>query len=233
MSFQGVRMRRTIVCLLALAPIAFLPVASRAQVFRGVVLDRDSQKPVLVAAVSLIDYSNKVKAVGIADSAGRYELAAPEPGRYRVRVDPRGYRTASSGEYIAEAGDTIEVNILVSVDPDPPTAAASRRQSLSPGCLPPVDETLGNGPDECSGRWAVEVFNCFNEPINVYDSGEGATVLLGEVADYEYAVLYSSGSAKPVPSVRNVADRSGFDFRERSLGLIAVRVYCDTHWRNP
>jgi hypothetical protein len=225
-------MRHPTPCLLALAAIVFLPVAGRAQVFRGVVLDRDLDKPVLVAAISLVDYSNKVKAVAIADSGGRYELAAPEPGRYKVRVDARGYRTATSGEYIVEAGDTVEVNVLVTVDPDSPRAAASRRRALSAGCIPET-WTVEEAPNECGGRWAVEVYNCFDQPINVYDSSEDETALLGRVAAYEYAVLYSSRSAKPVTSVRSDAERSGFDFRERSSGLITVRVFCDTHWRVP
>ncbi|UCG86773.1 MAG: carboxypeptidase regulatory-like domain-containing protein [Gemmatimonadota bacterium] len=226
-------MRHMTVFLLALAATVVLPVDGRAQVFHGVVLDRDSQKPVLVCAVTLIDYSNKVRAVGITDSVGRYQLAAPEPGRYQVRVDPRGYRTASSGEYIVEAGDTVEVNVLVSADPNPPTAATTRRRALSPGCVPPLDQTFEKPPDECGGRWAVEVFNCFDQPINVYNSGEGETLLLGRVAEYEYAVLYSRGSARPVTSVGHSGDWGGFDFRERSRGLVAVRVYCDPYWRTP
>ena len=226
-------MRRTTVCLLALAATVVLPAASRAQVFRGVILDRDSHKPVLVSAVTLIDYFNKVRAVGIADSAGRYEIVAPGPGRYKVRVDPRGYRTMSSGEYIVEAGDTVEVNVLVSVDPQPPTATTTRRRALSPGCVPPLAQTFEETPDECDGRWAVEVFNCFDQPINVYDSSTGATVLLGEVANHEYAVLYPHGTAKPVTSVRHNENWSGVGFRERSTGLIAVRVYCDPNWPTP
>jgi hypothetical protein len=225
-------MRRTVFYLQALVAIVVLPSTARAQVFHGVVVDRELNKPVLVSAVTLIDFLYKVRAFAITDSGGRYELDAPEPGRYKIRVDARGYRTATSGEYIAEAGDTLEVNVLVTVDPDSPRAVASRRRALSRGCIPET-WTVEQIPDECDGRWAVEVYNCFDQPINVYDNGEDETVLLGRAAEYEYVVLYSSRSAKPVTSVRHDENRSGFDFRERSSGLITVRVFCDTRWRNP
>ena len=135
-------MRRTIVCLLALVAIVALPITSRAQVFHGVVLDRESTRPVLVAAVTLVDYFYKVRGVGITDSAGRYQLVAPGPGRYKVRADPRGYRHAYSEEYIVQAGDTVEVNFLVSVDPDLPTVTSTGRLALARGCVPPSIQTV-------------------------------------------------------------------------------------------
>ena len=100
------------------AAIAVCPPA-RAQVFHGVVLDTESRQPVWVAAVSLIDMENKVRRAAVTDSAGHYELTAPGPGRYKLRVDPRGYRHQYSGEYIVQVGDTVEVNFLVTYEPEP------------------------------------------------------------------------------------------------------------------
>jgi hypothetical protein len=94
-------------------------------VFLGVVLDTESRLPVWVAAVSLIDMENKVRRVAVTDSAGHYELSAPGPGRYKLRVDPRGYRFQYSGEYIVQAGDTVEVNFLVTYEPEPPAGMAA------------------------------------------------------------------------------------------------------------
>lgn len=105
------------------AVIAVCP-AARAQLFHGVVLDTESRQPVWVAAVSLIDIENKVRRVAVTDSTGRYELHAPGPGRYKLRVDPRGYRFQYSGEYIVQASDTVEVNFLVTYEPEPPHGAA-------------------------------------------------------------------------------------------------------------
>jgi hypothetical protein len=226
-------MRRTIVCLLALVATAVLPTTSRAQVFHGVVLDRELNRPVLVSAVTLIDFLHKVRAVGITDSAGRYELVAPGPGRYKVRADPRGYRTTYSAEYIVEAGDTVEVNVLATADTDTELTGepTTRRRPLAPDCVPPSSRTLEKTPEECDGRWAVEVHNCFDQPINVYDGIEGETILLGEVAAFEYAVLVPRGPAKPSVSVRPL--EHGANFRDRSSGLITARVYCDPYWRKP
>jgi hypothetical protein len=223
-------MRRTIVCLLTLVAIVTLASTVRAQVFRGVVLDRESNKPVLVSAVTLMDFFYKVWAVGITDSAGRYELVAPAPGRYKVRADPRGYRTTYSGEYMVEAGDTVEVNVLVSADTDMPSETITRRRALAPGCVPPSNQTFAS-PKVCDGRWAVEVYNCFDQTILLYNGAEGETLLLGEISASEYAVLHPSGSAKPSVSVRPL--EPAFNFRDRSRGLITVRVYCDPYWRSP
>jgi hypothetical protein len=226
-------MRRTIVCLLALVAIVALPITSRAQVFHGVVLDRESTRPVLVAAVILVDFFYKVRAVGMTDSAGRYQLVAPGPGRYKVRADPRGYRHAYSGEYIVQAGDTVEVDFLVSVDPDLATVTSTGRRALAPGCVPPSSQTFETTPEVCDGRWAVEVYNCFDETINVHRSSEGEAIFLGEVSAREYAILHPRGSAKPLVSVGPHEDWHPTGFHERSSGLIAVRVYCDPYWPSP
>jgi len=220
-------MRRMIICLLALVAIVALPIASRAQVFHGVVLDRGSTKPVLVAAVILVNYSYNVRAVGMTDSAGRYELVAPGPGSYMVRVDPRGYRHEYSEGYIVQAGDTVEVDFMVDFDPGLPSITEPGRVALPRGCVPPSSQTVETTPKVCDGRWAVEVYNCFDQPIIVYYGSEGEMLFLGGVSAREYAVLHPRGSAKPLVSVRPHEDRTGF--RDRSRGLIAVRVYCDPY----
>ena len=104
--------------LVAFAAIVVCP-AARAQVFHGVVLDSESRQPVWVAAVSLFDMDDRLRRAAVTDSAGRYELEAPGAGRYKLRVDPRGYKYQYSGEYIVQAGDTIEVNFLVTYEPEP------------------------------------------------------------------------------------------------------------------
>ena len=114
----------------ALTVAAIVPcTTASAQVFRGVVRDSETEKPVWIAAVILVDFYNKVRAVGMTDSVGRYELVAPGPGRYRVRADAKGYRHEYSGEYIVQASDTVEVDFLVIYEPEPPSqpAAHARR----------------------------------------------------------------------------------------------------------
>lgn len=226
-------MRRvTAHCLLSLVAVLILPVPSHGQVFHGVVLDRESSQPVLVAAVTLVDFFYTVRGVGMTDSAGRYELVAPGPGRYKIRADARGYRHAYTGEYIVQSGDTVEVDVLVSADPAGPGVAVTRRRALLPGCVPSPSPPGETTPDVCDGRWAVEVSNCFGQPIAVYDdSGEGDVRLVGEVAAWEYRVLYSLMSSRPSISIRPADGSSRTKFRDRSRGLIATRVYCDHYWR--
>jgi hypothetical protein len=78
----------------------------------------------------------------------------------------------------------------------------------------------------------VAISNCFDEPIEVYDtSGEGDMLFLGEVAAREYRVLFARASSRPSVTVRPHQDWHPTDFRDRSRGLIAVRVYCDPYWR--
>ena len=124
------RLRRTILlCLVAGVAIGSSSDVD-AQVFHGVVLDTESRQPVWVAAVSLVDMENRVRRAAVTDSAGRYEITAPGPGRYKLRVDPRGYRHAYSGEYIVQAGDTVEVNFLVTYEPESPAPQLARARGV-------------------------------------------------------------------------------------------------------
>ncbi len=220
-------------CLPVVVALVLLPSTSQAQVFYGVVRDRESSQPVLVAAVLLVDYFDKVRRLGTTDSAGRYVLVAPGPGRYKVRADARGYRPVYTGEYIVEAGDTVQVDILVSTAGEQPGVTATRRRALAPGCVPTPAPGGEPPPAACDGRWEVEVFNCFDQPIRVYDSSTDEPVLLGEVAAREYRVLAAEGSAKPVVTLRPDEGWYPADFRNRSLGLISVNVYCDRSPRSP
>ena len=226
-------MRPTVLSLSALMAIAALPSSGRAQVFHGVVLDRELNKPVLVAAVTLVDFSNRVRAASITDSAGRYEITAPGPGRYKVRVDPRGYHTMYTGEYIVDVSDTIEVNVVVSASPDPIQSTTIRRRTLAVGCVPPRNEVDEKLPQQCDGTWAVEVYNCFHQPINVFYSSEGETLSFGEVAARQYAVLWAATPTTTTPTVSVRPRESVTNFRDRSKGLITVRLYCDPRVRQP
>jgi hypothetical protein len=182
---------------------------------------------VLVAAVLLVDFFYVVRGVGMTDSLGRYELRAPGPGRYKVRADARGYRTVYSGEYIVEAGDTVEVDLLVSYDPGGSGASDTEGRRLAPGRVPPPAQSADAIPETCDRGWVVEVANRFDQTVKVYRRTEGDPLLLGDVLAGQIRAFRPEGSARPVISVGPHEDWHPRGFRDRSHGLIDVRVYCE------
>ena len=63
-----------------------------AQTVEGSVLDSDDDRPVATAVVRLLDPDGEQRAIAAADSLGRYALAVPEPGVYRLKAERIGYQ---------------------------------------------------------------------------------------------------------------------------------------------
>jgi hypothetical protein len=84
-----------------------------AQTVRGVLVD-DAARPVPSAIVVLVYPGGAANGGAMTDALGRFTLVAAVPGRYTVRAERTGYRTA---EVVVDlsAGETVEVRLATAV----------------------------------------------------------------------------------------------------------------------
>lgn len=111
--------RRAALFLLALGGLAAVPRALRAQEqgILGSVTAGDTGKPLEGAMVLLLDPAGR-RVNGVLSAAnGWFRLAAPSPGRYRLRVERIGYASTDSDVFDVPAGQTVERRLTTSVKP--------------------------------------------------------------------------------------------------------------------
>lgn len=94
-------MKRSRILLLALLPA--LPVASSAQAVQGRLIGRETQAPVRGGTVHLMAADSQVAAQARTDSAGRFTLQAPRPGRYWLLGSAPGYVSSETDLFAVEA----------------------------------------------------------------------------------------------------------------------------------
>lgn len=92
--------RLAIIALLAVAPSQYVG----AQVVRGTVVDA-ADVPVPGAVVALVDPAGAVAARALTDEEGRYRVAAPAAGTYRVRTLRIGYRPVMTSPFAVGVGE--------------------------------------------------------------------------------------------------------------------------------
>lgn len=115
--------------------LAVLAAPLAAQTVRGVVVEVASGRPVDGMVVSLHPRGGAAIAGGLTDAAGRFSLAAPEPGAYTVRAERVGYRPAWADVQL-HPGDSPEVRLQTAVQAfvlDPVQVTADRRCLVRPG----------------------------------------------------------------------------------------------------
>lgn len=86
-----VHLRCIVVVVAAVLSVGSVQDGLLAQTVEGRVLDEEDDRPVATAVVRLVDGDGEQRAVAAADSEGRYSLAVPEPGIYRLRAERIGY----------------------------------------------------------------------------------------------------------------------------------------------
>lgn len=96
--------------------VFMLPSPAVAQTVAGTVLDHDTDAPVPQAEVSLVRDTQVVITV-LANHAGRFQVQAPVPGRYVLRVERLGYEPATSAPLELESDRTTPVEVRLSVRP--------------------------------------------------------------------------------------------------------------------
>lgn len=117
--------------LLVLAGILFTCAGIvRAQAIDGRVVESASGAPIVAAEVTLVDSLGYARVHAVADSAGRFELAVPGPGRYSLRVEHLAYEQVDSEPFNVGLGEAVEVLVRLGVRPIAldPIEVTARRQ---------------------------------------------------------------------------------------------------------
>ena len=86
------------------------------QVVRGRLLDSDGATGIGGAMISLVDSREEQLARSLTRNTGLYQVAAPLPGRYRIRADRIGYATTYSDFFDLSATDTLTINIAARIE---------------------------------------------------------------------------------------------------------------------
>lgn len=103
-----------------MAGLLLTALPARAQVFEGRVLDEGDGRPVVTALVRLLDDGLEPLAVAVSDTAGRYRIELPGPGRYHLAAERIGYDPFTSHLLeVADAGRTYPVDVGLRAVPMP------------------------------------------------------------------------------------------------------------------
>jgi hypothetical protein len=113
MTFRAGRVRARHAVLVA-AILLFLAQAGEAQIIRGRLLEDGSNKPISTAQITLLQEGQGGVSRVVTDTAGRFIIRAPGAGDYFLRGEHIAYQNALGPKLTLLAGDTIEVEFLMS-----------------------------------------------------------------------------------------------------------------------
>ena len=110
--------RRLVACLIGVfiaSGISFESLAG--QTLRGRILDSETREPVRLAYVGLLTEGESMAVATLADTAGFFEVTAPDPAPYFVYISRSGYETIMDGVF--ELGDKAELDVRIGMKPLP------------------------------------------------------------------------------------------------------------------
>jgi hypothetical protein len=87
------------------------PSSLSAQAVTGRLSDASNQGPVQGALVLLLDERAEVRGGFLTDEDGRFHIPAPGPGRFSLKAERIGFRTATTPPFALEKGETREVSL--------------------------------------------------------------------------------------------------------------------------
>ncbi len=111
-------MRKTLLRLLRLAPIALLLCAGIASaqsngVITGVVTDASSGKPVVGVVIVATSPAMPGEQTAVTDAEGKFTIANLPPGNYRLAAQLGGYKPADRADLVVKADTTLRANLAV------------------------------------------------------------------------------------------------------------------------
>jgi hypothetical protein len=111
-----------------------VPSSLRAQLVHGHVLEAESQGPVRLATLELLDDRDRVLVEAVSDSVGAFRVRAWIAGKYRIRASAIGYRTVTSDLLEIGTGDAFQLDIRLATDAvalEPISVVSRSRSSLT------------------------------------------------------------------------------------------------------
>lgn len=103
--------------IVAAAAASAAPHPLAAQVIAGVVIEHTTGDPMPDVTVQLLDVDARAVATTLSDQHGRFRLAAPRGGEWRITAEHLGYRRAEASGLDVLEGATLTVEIRMSVQP--------------------------------------------------------------------------------------------------------------------
>ncbi|HUF67236.1 MAG TPA: carboxypeptidase-like regulatory domain-containing protein [Longimicrobiales bacterium] len=119
---------RTHSIMVAVVLLTSVSAPSPAQVISGRLFERDSNRPVNAAWVSLVGRGRILHAAE-SDAEGRFRLLVAAPGWYSLRVERLGYALVSTDTFAIGAGESAELSIPLSVAAVPLTPVIVDRRT--------------------------------------------------------------------------------------------------------
>ncbi len=105
--------QKRVVFLVGVLLLLWLVESGYAQVYKGVVLDEATRKPVPYVTVSLQNADNEHVRHTSTDEDGTFLLVAPDVTDYFLHVKRIGYSENTGGPFLVETGDTLSVQFRV------------------------------------------------------------------------------------------------------------------------
>lgn len=96
-----------------------LPAASEAQTIDGVLLDRDSDRPIPLGLVMLYSEEGDSITATVTDEVGRFRIGSDAPGSFVLRAASLGYAEATDGVFDIGPGGSIRVEFRLTPAPLP------------------------------------------------------------------------------------------------------------------
>ena len=92
---------------LAVVSALFLVDSASAQAVRGEVSERATGKPLADVTIVLLDSTNTSRIATLVDQLGRFVIAVPSPGMYRLRLDAVGFFSDTTPSFRVAGTDTV------------------------------------------------------------------------------------------------------------------------------
>lgn len=112
---MGLSRMRLLPWCLTLAMVTALPASG--QVIVGRLVDAQTRLGVAGAAIQLLDRNSEPRAVSVSDSVGSFVVFTEVPGRYTLRAERLGYASVRTGQFDLIIADTLDVEVVISVEP--------------------------------------------------------------------------------------------------------------------
>ena len=164
----------------------------RAQIIRGRITEAESNRRLAAATIALVDPRGKVAASATTDTAGVFQLRAPQPGGYKLHFNLLGYTPVISEVIELRAHETIQLSAQLSTQPVPVTPLIVTARQRSRGSL---DEFEKRRSQHTGGYFITQedVEKHWTQPASALVLGVPGIALQNDIYDRNQIMLTGNG----------------------------------------